>query len=100
MLGLTDELRAMAAAETKQRRRAEQLLAAEPGLQLLERAQRVGRLGAGDDDAHEVAERRIAERAPPGELAREESRHVVARRVRDRARVGLERLHEDASGRT
>ena len=51
----------MAAAQAQERRRAEQLLAAEPGLQLLERAHRVGGSRPGDDDPHEVAERRVAE---------------------------------------
>ena len=86
-------------AQPQQRRRAEQLGVAELALQLLERAQRVGLVGPGDDDAHEVAERRVAERAPPLELAGEEAGDVVARGVRDRARVGLERLHDHAPRR-
>ena len=40
------------------------------------------------------AERRVAERPAPLELLGEEALDVVARRVRDRPRVGLERLHE------
>ena len=57
-------------------------------------------LRAADDDADEVAVRRVAERrggarAPPSRKRAD----VVARRVRDRARVGLERLHEHAAGR-
>jgi hypothetical protein len=45
-----------------------------------------------------MAERRVAELAPPFELARHEPLDVVARRERDRARVGLERLHDHAAG--
>src|SRR4051812_36425411 len=46
-----------------------------------------------------MAERRVAERAAALELARVEPRDVVARGVRDRARIGLERLHDDAPRR-
>ena len=46
-----------------------------------------------------MPERRVAERAPALELAGEEAGDVVSRGVLDRARVGLERLDEDASRR-
>ena len=46
-----------------------------------------------------MPERRIAELAPPLELAGEEAGDVVPRRELDRARVGLERLHEHAARR-
>ena len=43
--------------------------------------------------------RRVVERAPPLQLLREEAPDVVARRVRDGPRVGLEGLHEHAARR-
>ncbi len=46
-----------------------------------------------------MAERRVAERLPARELAREEAGDVVARRVLHGARLRLERLDEDASRR-
>ena len=46
-----------------------------------------------------MPERRVAELAAALELAREEPRDVVPRRVRDRARVGLEGLDDHAAGR-
>ena len=99
VLRLRDELRAVAPAEPQQRRRPEQLRAADPGLQLVERPHDRLELGAGDDDPHEVRERRVAERAAPLELLGEEAPDVVARRVGDRPRVGLERLHDHAPRR-
>src|SRR3982750_192632 len=82
LVGLRYELRAELAAQAQKRRGAEQV-AVEAGFQLRQRAQRRVRLGAGDDDADEVAERRIAERAATLELAGEETRHVVASRQLD-----------------
>src|SRR5262249_60403092 len=52
-----------------------------------------------DENANEVAEGRVAEVAAALELLGQEARHVVACGVDDRARVGLEALHEHASGR-
>src|SRR3954463_16720978 len=72
LVGLRYELCAELAAQAEQRGRAEQV-AGEARLQLRQRAQRAVRLGAGDDDADEVAERRIAERAATLELAGEEA---------------------------
>ena len=46
-----------------------------------------------------MAERRVAERLAAGELSREEAGDVVARRVLHGARVGLERLDDDAARR-
>ena len=46
-----------------------------------------------------MLERRIAERAAAFELAVEEAADVVARGIRDRARIGLERLHDHAARR-
>ena len=97
-VGLRDELRAELAAQTEERRRAEQV-ARKAGLELRERLQRRVRLRPGDDDSHEVAERRVTELAPPLELARQEARDVVAGGELDRARIGLERLHEHAPRR-
>ena len=88
----------MPAAKAEQRRRAEHVDAAEPGLQLLERAYCIGLAGSTDDDADEVGERGVAERASPLELLREEAGNVVPRGVHDRARVGLERLYEHPAG--
>src|SRR5581483_8744317 len=96
---LADELGAVAVAEPEQWRRAEQLESAQARLQLLERAEGVGLVGAGDEDADEVAKRRVAERPPPLELAGEEAGDVVAGGVLDRARLRLECLNDDASGR-
>src|SRR5579862_2989752 len=98
-VGLADELCAVAGAQTQERRRAEQLVPAEARLQLLEDAHRVAELRPGDDETDEVPEGRVAELAPAVELAREEARHVVTRRIRDRASVRLERLHDHASRR-
>ena len=81
-----DELRAVAAAQAQERRRAEEL-AGDPEalLQLLERLLSAGAgSGPGDDDPDEVAERRVAELAPALELLGQEARDVVARRERDR----------------
>src|SRR5580765_3142869 len=89
----------MLAAQAQQRRRAEELGVAEPGLQLLEGTRCIRELRARDDDAHQVAERRVAEVAPPFELAREKARNVVPRGVGDRAGVRLERLNDDAARR-
>src|SRR5439155_7328695 len=52
-----------------------------------------------DEDANEMAERRVAERAPSLELAGEEAGDVVASRVPDRTRIRLERLDEHAPRR-
>ena len=60
---------------------------------------RVGDVRAGDEHAHEMAERRIAEHPAPLELAGEEAGDVVPRGVLDRPRFRLERLHEHASRR-
>ena len=98
-VGLADELGTMAAAQPQQRRGAEQLEVGETCLQLLERAGRVGELRAGREDAHEMAERRVAERPTTLELTREESGHVMTGRVLHRARLGLERLHDHAARR-
>ena len=84
----------MASAEPEQRRRAEQLRAVETAAQLDERALDGRRIGAGDDDPDEVAERRVAELAPTVELAGEKPRDVVARGQLDRASVGLEGLDQ------
>src|SRR2546428_5264802 len=84
----------MAAAQAQQRRRAEQLLAGEPGLQLDERPLRAGGVGPAAEDPHEVAERRVAEGASALELAGKEAGHVVTGGKRDGARVGLERLDD------
>ena len=46
-----------------------------------------------------MPERRVAELPPPLQLAGEEARDVVTRCELDRARVGLERLDEDAARR-
>ncbi len=73
---------------------------ASPALEnLLERTHRVGVVGARDDDADKVAERRVAERLAACELAREEAADVVARRVLHSAGVRLERLDDDAARR-
>src|SRR6266540_5414489 len=45
-----------------------------------------------------MTEGRIAERAPTLDLAVEEAGDVVPCRKLDRARIGLERLHQDAAG--
>ena len=46
-----------------------------------------------------MAERRVAELAPPFELVGEEARDVVPGRQLERARVRLEGLHEHAARR-
>src|SRR6266446_6843946 len=69
------------------------------GLQLLQGFESIGEVGAGDDDADEVLKRRIAERAAALELAVEKALDVMPCGVRDRARVGLERLHDHAPRR-
>src|SRR5204862_1133152 len=56
-------------------------------------------LGTADGDADEMLERRIPERAATLELAVEEAANVVARGIRDRARIRLERLHDHAARR-
>src|SRR5215475_15344088 len=89
----------MPAAQPQQRRRPEQFELRQAGLQLLERARRVGELRAGDEDADEVPERRVAERAATLELAGEETGDIVAGGMLDRARLRLECLDEDASRR-
>src|SRR5437588_276150 len=73
-------------------------VAREAGLQLRQRLQRCVRFRPGDDDAHEVAEGRVAELPPPLELARQEAWDVVTRCELDRPRVRLERLDEHAPG--
>src|SRR5207253_5838920 len=98
---LRDELGAVFAAQAEERRRAEQLavVPVEPGTQLLEERQPRALGRRGDEHAHEVAEGRVAELAAPLELVGEEARHVVARRERQRPRVGLEGLYEHAPRR-
>jgi hypothetical protein len=67
LLGLGDELRAMAAAKAQQRGRAEQVVA-QPGLQLGEQARGDVCLGPRGDDADEVAKRWVPELASPLDL--------------------------------
>ena len=100
--GLDEELRAVAAPQAQERRRAEQVGRRPPTRASSPRssartARRAGGSRARDDDANEVAERRIAELAPALELAGEELLHVVARGERDRARVRLVGLHDHAA---
>ena len=80
----------MLAAQAQQRRRAEQVRAGEPVAQLLERAQRVGLLRPGDDDAHEMPERRIRERAIEDALEQHE------RQLGDRWQTLAEELEDPA----
>ena len=56
------------------------------------------RLGAGGDDADEVAEGRVAELAPALQLGGEEALDVVAGGEADGLAVGLEGLDHDAPG--
>src|SRR5439155_507282 len=77
VLGLGDQLRPVAAAQPEDGRRAEQLVAADRSLQLLERAQRSFRLRARDEDPDEVSEGRVAERAAALELSAQELLDVV-----------------------
>ena len=54
--------------------------------------------GPGHDEGDQMGERRITELLAPRELLREEAGDVVAQRERERRRVRLERLHDDAAG--
>src|SRR5437762_8455468 len=85
-IGLADELSAVAAAQPQQRRRAEQLELGQPRFQLLESAGRVGELRPGDEDADEVAERRVPERATALEAPGGEAGGMVAAGGPDRRR--------------
>ena len=68
--------------------------AVQPAAQLAQQLLRRGRVRAGGDDRDQVAEGRVAELASPLELLGEEAGDVVPRRVAQRRRVGLERLHD------
>ena len=83
----------MAAAQPQDRRRPEQLVARSSAA-FSSSSARIGASGSGpdDDDPDEVAERRVAERLAPLELAGEEALDVVARGELDRPRVRLEGL--------
>ena len=91
----------MPSPKPEQRGRAEELARSvrEPVGDLRQRAHRVLPFGAADEDANQVPVGRIAQFAPALELAREEAFDVLARGERDRPRLGLEGLHEDAPGR-
>ena len=56
-----------------------------------------GSSGPGRDHAHEVAEGRVAELAPPRQLVGQEARHVVVGGQRERPGVRLEGLDEHAA---
>ena len=71
----------------------------EPVGDLRQGAHRVLLFRPRDEDANQVPIGRIAEFAPPLELAREEAFDVLARGERDRPRLGLQRVDQDASGR-
>jgi hypothetical protein len=98
-LGLAHELGAVPATQPEERRGAEQLELRQAGLQLFERSRGVGELRTRDEDAHEVAKRRVAERASALELAHEEAGHIVTDGVLYSARLRLEGLNEDTAGR-
>ena len=89
----------MATAQPEHGSRPEQLalVSLEPCAQLVQGGQRRVRVGPGDEDRDQVAERRIAERLPALELAREEPGDVVVHRMTEGRRVRLEGLHEHAS---
>ena len=72
-------------------------MAAEPAeavAQLGEQSCRAGRVGPGDDDRHEMPERRVPELVTPRELTRQEPRDVVLGCVEQRRRLRLEALDE------
>ena len=89
----------MATAQPEHGSRPEQLalVSLEPCAQLVQGGQRRVRVGPGDEDRDQVAERRIAERLPALELAREEPGDVVVHRMTEGRRVRLEGLHEHAA---
>ncbi len=91
----------MASAEPEQRGRPEQLAGciAQARGDLGERLHRVVAVRAGHEDPHEVTRGRVAELSPALQLSREEGVDIVARRKRDRPRLGLERLHEHSARR-
>jgi hypothetical protein len=93
-----DELRTMAAAQTEERRRAEDLGVLHPVAYLFERACHGTGLRPTDEDANEMAERRVPELATALHLTGQEPTHVVPRRELDRPRVRLERLDQDPAG--
>jgi hypothetical protein len=98
LIRLRDELRTVAPAQTEERRRAEDLDASHPFAHLLERAGHGTGLRPADEDANEMAERRVPEVATALHLTGQEPTHVMSRRELDGPRIRLERLDQDPAG--